>query len=66
GVPVADVIMVGDRPSADMHMAVDAGARSILVLSEETDRTMLEQSGIHPTWVVDSVRDLIPWLAEFR
>ncbi|MDD2626835.1 MAG: HAD-IIA family hydrolase [Candidatus Methanomethylophilus sp.] len=66
GVPVADVIMVGDRLSADMHMAVDAGARSILVLSEETDRTMLEQSGMHPTWVVDSVRGLIPWLAEFR
>lgn len=60
GISPEDVIMVGDRLSTDIRMAVDAGIRSILVLSGETDRALLEKSGMHPTWVFDSVSDIKP------
>ncbi len=60
GVPSGDVVMVGDRLSTDIRMAVDAGIRSILVLSGETDRALLEKTGMNPTWVFDSVADIDP------
>lgn len=58
GIPPEDVVMVGDRLSTDIRMASDAGTSSVLVLSGETDRAMLEASGMHPTLVRDSVADL--------
>ncbi|MCQ2079012.1 MAG: HAD-IIA family hydrolase [archaeon] len=58
GVPADDVIMVGDRLSTDMRMAVDAGTRSILVLSGETDRALLDSSDIRPTYVKGSVAEI--------
>lgn len=60
GVAPGDVLMVGDRLSTDMRMAIDAGTRSVLVLSGETDRALLERSGLRPTYVLDSVADLLP------
>jgi len=54
------VLMVGDRLSTDMRMAIDAGARSVLVLSGETDQALLESSGLRPTYVLNSVADLLP------
>ncbi|MCQ2070243.1 MAG: HAD-IIA family hydrolase [archaeon] len=59
GVPADKVIMVGDRLSTDIRMAVDAGVTSVLVLSGETDRALLETSGIEPTFVLDSVADIV-------
>ncbi len=57
-VSVEDTVMVGDRLYTDIDMAVRAGTQSILVLSGETDRAMLEGSSIRPTFVLDSVADL--------
>ncbi len=58
GVPSGSVIMVGDRLTTDIRMAVNANIRSILVLSGETDLAMLEQSDVKPTFVKYSVADI--------
>ena len=60
GVPADSVVMVGDRLSTDIRMAVDAGITSVLVLSGETDRALLEASGIEPTFVKESVAEIVP------
>ena len=66
GISPDDVIMIGDRLSTDIRMAEDAGTRSILVLSGETDREMLSRSDIHPTFVIDSVAGVFSILNELR
>lgn len=58
GIPSESVIMVGDRLTTDIRMAVNANIRSILVLSGETDSAMLERSDIKPTFVKNSVADI--------
>lgn len=58
GVPADKIVMAGDRLSTDIQMAVDAGCSSILVLSGETDRALLEASGLKPTFVYNSVADV--------
>jgi ribonucleotide monophosphatase NagD (HAD superfamily) len=58
GVPVGDTIMIGDRLSTDIRMAVDAGTESILVLTGETSTGDLITSSIKPTYVVNSVADI--------
>ncbi len=58
GVSSESVIMIGDRLSTDIRMAMDAGIRSILVLSGETDLALLERSDVKPTHVKDSVADI--------
>ncbi len=63
GVDPSDTVMVGDRLYTDIAMASRAGTQSILVLSGETDREMLDGSDIRPTVVLDSVAD-IPALVE--
>ena len=64
GLPTEEVVMVGDRLSTDMRMAADAGARSVLVLSGETDAETLRRSGTRPTFVAGSVGDIIPDLID--
>ena len=59
GVPLKDMVMVGDRVYTDMKMAADAGIRSIMVLSGEAKRSDAGGSGIRPTLVVDSVDDIL-------
>ena len=66
GLPVKEVVMVGDRLSTDMRMAADAGTRSVLVLSGETDMELLRRSGMRPTFVARSVGDIIPELIDTR
>ena len=58
GVAPEDTVMIGDRLTTDIEMAVSAGTQSILVLSGETDREMLSRWGKNPTAVVESVADI--------
>ncbi len=58
GVDPRDTVMVGDRLYTDIEMAARAGTQSILVLSGETDRAMLEASGKEPTAVLGSVAEI--------
>ena len=50
--------MVGDRLYTDMEMAERAGVHGILVLSGEATRSDLDESGVSPSLVVDSVSSL--------
>ena len=62
GVLPEDSVMVGDRLYTDMRMAFLAGTRSILVLTGEATLEALNESGMEPTFVVDSVADIPPLL----
>ncbi len=53
---------IGDRLYTDIRMAVNTGMLSILVLSGETTRAMLQQSSDKPHMVVNSVADLASYL----
>lgn len=56
--PVTDCLMVGDRLSTDIEMALRAGMDSALVLTgEATAATVLDETR-GPTWVLDSAARL--------
>ena len=59
GIEPDEIAMVGDRLYTDMRMAWDNGIPSILVLSGETTMDDLKDSDIKPTYILDSVADLI-------
>lgn len=54
-------VMVGDRLSTDIRMAIDAGMTSALVLTGETSSEMLAglDRDARPTWVLDRVDQLL-------
>ena len=54
-----EIAMVGDRLYTDMRMAWENGIPSILVLTGETTLDDLKDSDIKPTYVLDSVADII-------
>lgn len=58
GLDPSNCAMVGDRLYTDMEMADRAGVQGILVLSGEATREGLEESGLNPSLVVDSVSSL--------
>ena len=60
GIKSDEIAMVGDRLYTDMRMAWDNGIPSILVLTGETTIEDLKESDIKPTYVFDSVADIIP------
>ncbi len=59
GIPADSIAMVGDRLYTDMKMAYDNGLDSILVLTGETSSDDLKDSEIRPTYVLDSVADIM-------
>jgi HAD superfamily hydrolase (TIGR01450 family) len=60
GLPPQDCVMIGDRLSTDIAMAVAAGMDSALVLTGETNLPMLAASDIRPTWVLNRIDELLP------
>lgn len=60
GLPAQDCVMIGDRLSTDIAMAVAAGMDSALVLTGETTLPMLAASDIRPTWVLRRIDELLP------
>jgi len=59
GVDPQGTVMVGDRLYTDIRMGELAGTSTILVLSGETSRADLEASDVRPTYVLDSVADIL-------
>ncbi|WP_300359130.1 HAD-IIA family hydrolase [Fusobacterium sp.] len=53
-----DLVMVGDRLYTDIRTGRDNGITSILVMSGETDKKMLESTEFIPDYVFDSVKDI--------
>lgn len=51
--------MIGDRMDTDVISGIEAGLRTVLVLSGVTRRVDIERFPYRPSWVVDSVADLV-------
>ena len=62
GLPGSACVMVGDRLTTDIRMAIDAGMASALVLTGETTPQMARNVpvGDRPTWVLDRIDHLLP------
>lgn len=62
GLRAEDCLMVGDRLTTDIRMAIDAGMPSALPLTGETTMAMLESigAGQRPNFVVERIDQLIP------
>ena len=58
GVPNERICCVGDRLYTDIAVAVNAGAVSVLVLSGETTRDMLDAGETKPSYVLQDVSEL--------
>lgn len=62
GESAKDAAMIGDRLDTDIRCARNAGVLSVLVLTGETDRDMLENSKDKPDFVVESILSLLPYI----
>jgi NagD protein len=58
-------VMVGDRMDTDMIAGIEAGLRTVLVLSGSTKREDIGRYPYRPTRVLDSIADVVPLVAEF-
>ncbi len=58
GVPKDRTAVVGDRLNTDIMSGVNAGSKTICVLSGETSLEMLKKSDVRPDYVFDSVLDI--------
>jgi NagD protein len=52
-------VMIGDRMETDIVSGIEAGMRTVLVLTGSTDRATAETFPYRPTRIVDSVADLV-------
>jgi NagD protein len=52
-------VMVGDRMDTDVISGLEAGLRTILVLTGSTQPGQVERFPYRPTYIVDSVADLV-------
>ncbi|KQX62055.1 HAD-IIA family hydrolase [Angustibacter sp. Root456] len=57
-------VMVGDRMDTDIVSGLEAGLRTVLVLTGSTRAEQVERFPYRPTRVVDSVADLVPLVQE--
>ena len=59
GLEISDVLMVGDMLLTDIKGAIDIGMDSALVLTGMNNREDVEKIGIRPTFVIESLRELV-------
>lgn len=52
-------VMIGDRMDTDIVSGIEAGMRTVLVLTGITDRALAETFPYRPTRIVDSVAELV-------
>lgn len=52
-------VMIGDRMNTDIVSGIEAGMRTVLVLTGSTDRATAESFPYRPTRIVDSIADLV-------
>jgi NagD protein len=52
-------LLVGDRLETDIQMGIQAGMETALVLTGATDLAQLSSSSIQPTYVINSLMDLL-------
>ena len=59
-------VMVGDRMDTDMICGIEAGMRTILVLTGSTRADEIGRFPYRPTRVCDSIADVVPLVASWR
>jgi len=52
-------VMIGDRMDTDIISGLEAGMRTVLVLTGSTRATQVDRFPYRPTRVVDSIADLV-------
>ncbi|MGY4718887.1 HAD-IIA family hydrolase [Naumannella cuiyingiana] len=57
-------VMIGDRMDTDILSGIEAGLRSILVLTGSTRRDQIERYPYQPTRVVDSIAEVVPLIEQ--
>lgn len=57
-------VMIGDRMDTDVLSGLEAGLRSILVLTGSTAPGQVERFPFRPTRVLDSIADVVPLVTE--
>jgi NagD protein len=58
-------VMIGDRMDTDVVSGLEAGLRTILVLTGSTPKKKVDSFPYQATRVVDSIADVIPLVEEF-
>ncbi len=58
--PPSDCIITGDRLETDVQMGINAGMASALTLTGATTRVQAQTSPIHPTYIIESLTELLP------
>jgi HAD superfamily hydrolase (TIGR01450 family) len=64
GFTAEQAVMVGDRLYTDIASGVNAGIDTVFVLSGEGVEADIEEFNIHPTWVMEHIRELYRKLEE--
>ncbi|MFX4271954.1 HAD-IIA family hydrolase [Propionibacteriaceae bacterium Y1685] len=57
-------VMIGDRMDTDVRSGLEAGLRTILVMTGSTTPDKVDTFPYRPTRVVDSIADVVPLVAE--
>jgi NagD protein len=55
----SSTVMIGDRMDTDVVAGIEAGLETVLVLSGMTEKSQVDRYPYRPTWVLDSVADLV-------
>lgn len=58
GVPVEKIATVGDRLYTDIQVGINAGSKTICVLTGEATEEEMKQTGIYPTYTFPSIKEL--------
>lgn len=59
-------VMIGDRMDTDVISGLEAGLRTVLVLTGSTSADRVERFPYRPTRVVESIADVVPLVARYR
>lgn len=59
GVDPAHTVAVGDRLETDILGAINAGIRSVMVLTGISDEAEVEREGYGPTWIVPGLPEIV-------
>ena len=57
--------MIGDRMDTDVISGIEAGLRTVLVLTGSTTRELVETFPYRPTRILDSIAEVVPLVDEF-
>ena len=66
GMAPEDALIIGDRLYTDIAAGRNAGVDTVCVLTGEATEADIARSGVRPTWVFDSVKDLARLLGSQR